>query len=680
MKADTRASSSPRFHLVGGKGGVGKTTCSAAFAVTRAISGARVLVATTDPAPSLADAFRIPLTSSPTRIPLRTGSLHGIQIDARLALRRWINRRRVSLEKIALEGTWLDPEDVTRMLALSLPGIDELAALLELARFAQSSRFEEVVVDTAPTGHTLRMLDMPETLFGIARVFDNMREKHRVMVQALRGSASPDSEDAVIEQLAQDARTLARILRDPVSTRISWVTLPEPMALAETGSALAALRHRRMVVSELIVNRVTPAPLTTRGTRARCRHCDARRVFEARVLERTAGLAPRIVSLLERDTEPRGVPALRRIGDELEASVSGQHSRARSALTFRAALDGEAVTVDDLASDSTRLLLFGGKGGVGKTTCAAAAAVAAAARWPARRVLVISTDPAHSLGDAFGLRFSNAPVRVPVAKGDLTAREMDAGTVFGAVRHKYAAAIDALFDRFSGGGSLDAGHDRSVMQGLIDLAPPGLDELAATIEITEAISGDAASWDLAIVDTAPTGHALRLLEMPALIHDWVRALMTILLKYQPVTGLGELGTLLLQLSRGIGRFRTLLSDPALTRFVVVTRAAALPRAESVRLVKRLERLKINVPCVIVNAVGRGTCVRCQQAASTAAGELAALRRQLSPPSRGGALITAGTVIPPPQGVADLERWQRSSWRVPPSALPNAAAGGRGRRR
>ena len=96
--------------------------------------------------------------------------------------------------------------------------------------------------------------------------------------------------------------------------------------------------------------------------------------------------------------------------------MSGQHSRARSALTFRAALDGEAVTVDDLASDSTRLLLFGGKGGVGKTTCAAAAAVAAAARWPARRVLVIS-DPAH-LGDAFGLRFSNAPVRVPVAKGD----------------------------------------------------------------------------------------------------------------------------------------------------------------------------------------------------------------------------------------------------------------------
>ena len=210
------------------------------------------------------------------------------------------------------------------------------------------------------------------------------------------------------------------------------------------------------------------------------------------------------------------------------------------------------------------------------------------------------------------------------------------------------------------------------MHGLIDLAPPGLDELAATIEITDAISGDASIWDLAIVDTAPTGHALRLLEMPALVHDWVRTLMTILLKYQPVTGLGDLGALLVKLSRGITRFRTLLANPASTRFVVVTRAAALPRVESVRLVRRLERLKINVPAVIVNAVGRGTCDRCKRAASTELGELAALRRQL-PQASGRTLITAGTVVPPPHGVASLERWQRSGWRILHSPFRDAPA-------
>jgi len=639
-----------------------------------------VLVATTDPAPSLADALKVPLTPSPTRIPLRTGSLHGIQIDARLALRRWIARRRASLQKIALEGTWLDAEDVSKMLSLSLPGIDELAALLELARFAQSTRFDEVVVDTAPTGHTLRMLDMPETLFAIARVFDEMREKHRVMVQALRGSSAPAPEDAVIEQLALDARILARILRDTTSTRISWVTLPEPMSLSETIAALAALRDRGMVISELIVNRVTPSPLTTRGSRARCGHCDARRGFEARVLEQAAGVASRILRLDERDTEPRGLPALRRIGEDLEASVTAREKRIPAGRVFRTALEGEKVALEQLATDSTRLLLFGGKGGVGKTTCAAAVALSAAARWPSRRVLLISTDPAHSLGDAFGLRFSDEPLRILLPKGDLTAREMDPATVFNAVKRKYAAAIDALFDRLAGGGSLDAGYDRSVMHGLIDLAPPGLDELAATIEITDAISGDASTWDLAIVDTAPTGHALRLLEMPALVHDWVRTLMTILLKYQPVTGLGDLGALLVKLSRGITRFRTLLADPASTRFVVVTRAAALPRVESVRLVSRLERLKIYVPAVIVNAVGRGTCDRCKRAAATELDELAALRRELPKASGGRTLIRAGTVLPPPHGVASLERWQRSGWRIPHSPFGHAPATARSRKR
>ena len=663
MKADTKASKarSPRFHFVGGKGGVGKTTCAAAFAVGRARAGARVLVATTDPAPSLADALKVPLSSSPRRIPLGSGSLHGVQIDARMAVRKWIAGRRVSLEKIALQGTWLDADDVTRILSLSLPGVDELAGLLEFARFSQSGRFDEVVVDTAPTGHTLRMLDMPETLFGIARVFDSMREKHRVMVQALRGSSHHEPEDAVIQELAADARMLARILRDPESTRISWVTLPEPMSLSETTDALKALHGRGMTVAELIVNRLTPPSLTT-GRPIRCRHCDARRAFEARALALAADLTPPLVPLYERDSEPQGVHALRRIGDELNTPAPLRRARARSSPSFSAPLHGNAVAVDDLASPSTRLLMFGGKGGAGKTTCAAAAAVAAAARCPSRRVLVISTDPAHSLGDAFGLRLSDAPARIALASGDLMAREMDAARVFTAIKHKYSTAIDALFDRLAGGGSMDAAHDRTVMHRLIELAPPGLDELAATIEITEAIAGDDPRWDLAVVDTAPTGHALRLLEMPALVQDWTRALMTILLKYQPVTGLGELGALLVKLSRGISRFRALLTDPAVTRFVVVARAAALARAETARLVKRLDDLHIDVPSILVNAVGRGTCRRCARASSNERKELVALRRLLPAGSRPRSLLTAATVIPPPAGPAALAKWQRTAWR------------------
>ena len=102
--------------------------------------------------------------------------------------------------------------------------------------------------------------------------------------------------------------------------------------------------------------------------------------------------------------------------------------------------------------------------------------------------------------------------------------------------------------------------------------------------MTDALEGaDTGEASLVVMDTAPSGHALRLLEMPALVQDWARALMSILLKYQPVTGVGELGAVLLRLSQGLGRLRALLTDPGARSFVAVTRAAALPRAENGRL-------------------------------------------------------------------------------------------------
>ena len=576
-----------------------------------------------------------------------------MEIDAPAVLRRWISERRAALETIALQGTWLDREDVARLLNLSLPGIDEVAALLDIARLARTGRYDLIVVDTAPTGHTLRMLSMPETLFGIAQVFDRMHEKHRVMVEALRGGWRPDDEDALIHDLAGEARGLSELLRDSSRTRLSWVTLPEPMAIAETRDAVAVLENRGIAVTEIIVNRLTP-PVRQR---TRCGHCDARRTFEAGALRHLPALERILVSA--RDTEPRGLAALARIGRELQHPQPPSRIR-RLSTSWAASIGGSPVTAGRLVARETRLLIFGGKGGVGKTTCAAAAAIAAAARWPVRRVLLISTDPAHSLGDVLGAKVTDKPGRVRGAPANLSVREMDSVRVFLGVREKYAAAIDQLFERLGGGRSFDISHDRSVMHGLIDLAPPGLDELAAVIEITDAVSST--SSELVVIDTAPTGHALRLLEMPELIHDWTKALMAILLKYQPVTGLGELGTFLLKLSKGLGRLRELLADHARTRFVVVTRAAVLPRAESVRLVQTLQRLDIEVPLVIVNAVGRGRCGRCVNAAAVERREIAALRRMVAPSRSSRTLAAAVTRIPPPRSPSGLRAWQRTGWR------------------
>ena len=567
-------------------------------------------------------------------------------------LRRWIAERRAALEKIALEGTWLDREDVGKLLNLSLPGIDEVAALLELARLARTGRYDRIVVDTAPTGHTLRMLAMPETLFAVARVFDRMREKHRMIVEALRGRSVETPEDVLIADLAGEARELRAILTDGERTRVSWVTLPEPMAVAETIDALQRLADRAAPVNEIIVNRLTPPPAPSS-----CDHCSARRAFEAKAVRALPAMER--VFVHARDREPRGVTALSAIGLDLrKRSVRPQSRLARK--SWSADSRGPGVEPESIATAGTRLVMFGGKGGVGKTTCAAAAAIAAANRWPATKILLISTDPAHSLADVLNTELGDRAGRVKGAPPNLLVREMDAGRIFDAVRVKYAAAVDDLFDRLTGKGAFDVGHDRSVMHGLMDLAPPGLDELAAIVEITAEVSrtGD----HLTIIDTAPTGHALRLLEMPALIHGWIKALMAILLKYQPVIGLGELGTTLVDLSKGLGRLRELLADHTRTHFVVVTRAAALPRAESERLLRRLHRLGVDVPMVITNAVGRGTCTRCAKASAAERREIGALERIVNTSQKPRALIVTAARIPPPHSPASLRAWQRSGWR------------------
>jgi arsenite/tail-anchored protein-transporting ATPase len=661
------ASGVPRVRLVGGKGGVGKTTCAAAFAVAAAAAGHRTLIISTDPASSLGDALNFRLSATPRRIPRAPGVLHGVEINAARALDRWLSSRRGAFERMALRGTWLDQEDVSHLLRLSLPGTDELAGMVELMRFVQAPRYDRIIVDTAPTGHTLRMLTMPEGLRALARLFDAMQAKHRLVVEALRGDWTPDEDDALIDQMDQEGRDLQALLRDRSRLLVSWVTLPEAMATEETVDAAAALERDGIPLAEVIVNRVTPVP------DRRCGWCAARRALEARAVLDLHNRLPSVGLLRvdDRIREPRGVRELASIGRELaERDPPLALHNIRAVRPWRrVSTAAKHVSVAPIAGHHTRLVVFGGKGGVGKTTCAAAAALALASTARQRRVLLLSADPAHSLADVLGTPLSDVPVAVPEGPRNLLVRELDAASRFQETRAKYAAAIDSLFDRLtrnrSGSMHVDAGQDRRVMHGLIELAPPGVDELAAVVDITDAIESHPA--DIVVMDTAPSGHALRLLEMPALVQDWTRALMSILLKYQPVVGLGELGAALLHLSQGLGRLRALLADADRTSFVVVTRAAALPRVETQRLMRRLLALEVHTPLVIVNAVGRGTCARCRAAASAETLEID--RLAIDTPQEVPMAI-APAELPPPRQVRALARWHRA-WR--PHSKPSRAA-------
>ena len=578
-------------------------------------SGRRVLAVSTDPAHSLGDAFRVRLSSGPTPIKTRGGTLLAAELAAGPALGRWREEHRRALREIAARGTYLDEEDVERFLDLALPGSDELLAWLEVDRLAAETDCEEVVVDAAPTAHTLRLLAMPEALSGLARVLDRMQDRHRLLAERFGGAWRPDENDELIADLETQGREIAARLRDPERSSLFWVMLPEALSLAETRDALAVLDEAGIPVREVIVNRVTPR--------------DAEVIREIREV-----LGDRTLRFLPEETrEPVGKEALRRVGRGLlrepgPRPLAPSPDPPPTPVGERRA--GEArAWLDDIVPPGLPLLFFGGKGGVGKTTCAAAVALALAERRPEARILLLSTDPAHSVADVLEVPLGDDEGPVPGAPGNLRARELDAGRAFAIWRDRHAEKVGGAVEAFTSEGVGD----------LLDLTPPGLDELIALSTLLDTVIDGERPHDLVVVDTAPTGHALRLLEMPELALSWDHYLLSLLLKYREAVGLGDLAAELVGLSRSLKRLEALLRDPGSTRFVAVTRAAELPRRETARLLEALEKLSITVPAVVVNAVPpKGT-----------------------PRERFGrcAIIEAPAVFPPPRGVRRLAEWVRT---------------------
>ena len=264
----------------------------------------------------------------------------------------------------------------------------------------------------------------------------------------------------MIAEIDREGRELAGLLRDAALARVSWVSLPEPMSVAETAAAAATLAADRIPLRDVIINRLTPPPPQ------RCWWCDGRRVIERQSVRRLRSHLPGVPTraVMARAIEPRGVGALQKIGRELlsESTATADDPPARALRSPRrpSARSSDARVTALLIRSETRLLLFGGKGGVGKTTCAAAAALAIAAGTQ-KTVLLLSTDPAHSLADVFGQVIGDSPTQLRAGPSNLRVREIDASAEFDRIRARYARGIDALFDRLAGdsSGSLPRGRE-----------------------------------------------------------------------------------------------------------------------------------------------------------------------------------------------------------------------------
>jgi arsenite-transporting ATPase len=214
---------------------------------------------------------------------------------------------------------------------------------------------------------------------------------------------------------------------------------------------------------------------------------------------------------------------------------------------------------------------------------------------------------------------------------------MDADAAFARFRVTYEARVDALFDALVGRG-MDVAYDRAILRDLLALAPPGIDELYALSMLGETLSDTDARFDRVIVDPAPTGHLLRLLEIPALALQWTHQLMRLMLKYREVAGLGDAAEELLAFSKRTRALDAILHDLNQGVLVITAIDEPLVRSETARLVREVRARGIAVQALVWNRVAA-----------------AAAPLPTDPPL---SQLVAPDHVPAPVGVPAIRAWSR----------------------
>ncbi len=290
----------------GGKGGVGKTTCAAATALEAAQTGRQVLVASVDPAHSVADVFGVPVGGTPT------GVVHGVtalEIDPATEAARYLDEARAHVAHL------FSPSVVRQAfrqfdLASQAPGLEDVAVFDRVMRLVLEppSGCDLLIVDTAPTGHALRLLAMPEAL---ADWLHALAARRREMIEEQDATRKPLDTDPVLASLqsrGSRVRAFHQRLTDAATSGFVMVLTPERLPVEETKRAVDALEKMGVAIPGVVVNRVLPAAIEGEYHASRVRQ---QRVYLDEIDVRFAAYPRVVVPQLESDVH--GLPALERI-------------------------------------------------------------------------------------------------------------------------------------------------------------------------------------------------------------------------------------------------------------------------------------------------------------------------------------------------------------------------------
>lgn len=305
-----------KYIIVGGKGGVGKTSMSAAVATSFADRGQTTLIVSTDPAHSLSDAFGQTVSGGAPVPVLGIDNLYAQEVDPETMKKTF--KMTDSLSGMGMEEMGLD--DLNSLFDTIPPGFDEAVALVEIIKYIQAdaeySRFERIVFDTAPTGHTLRLLALPDFLNGFFGKIISMKSKFGNLLNQFKGMFGNDVDmnDSMedMEEMKRSMRMVRELFRDEIQTEFVVATIPNMMAIAESTRLVEELRKEKIPVRHLFVNQVQPA-------NDDCMFCAARRKEQSgnmRYLQREfEGL--QISTVQSFDKEIKGAGALRAMGEQL---------------------------------------------------------------------------------------------------------------------------------------------------------------------------------------------------------------------------------------------------------------------------------------------------------------------------------------------------------------------------
>ena len=546
----------PRYVFFTGKGGVGKTSVACATAVDLADRGRRVLLVSTDPASNVGQVFGQPVGDRITPITVVPG-LDALEIDPEEAAAQYRDRT------LAPVRNFLSAADLAAVTE-QLSG----ACTTEIASFNQftdllagtdvTDGYDHVVFDTAPTGHTIRLLQLPG-------------EWTRFIDDGKGDTSCLGPMSGLEKSRSTNGRALAT-LADPASTRLVLVARAQHSALTEAARTVDELAEAGVQATHLVVNGVMPSGADSDPLADTIREREQRALAD--LPPQLAGLAGDHIAL--RGVDMVGVPALRSLLSVDAAVVDVDQTWTAAAAT----LPGMDALVAELASADRGLVMCMGKGGVGKTTIASAVALQLVAL--GKDVHLTTTDPAAHLDTSL------ASDRLRVSSIDPEQATAD-----------YRARVMA-----TKGATLDDDGRAALAE---DLRSPCTEEVAVFQAFSHAVAE--ARHRFVVMDTAPTGHTLLLMDATGSYHNEI------------VRNISDGMNFTTPLMR--------LQDPDYTKVIIVTLAETTPVLEAEQLQADLERADIHPWAWVINQTLAGAdtanpLLRQRQAAE--AGPLAAIRR------------------------------------------------------